>query len=403
MHHSSRLWYLPLFLYIFIIGSLLAEDETRPPRRVLSYLSRHPVAYGTEAIPDELLLGDMLFHSSGILGPKAQSLNFSCNTCHTNGVINRNFFLEGLSSHAGTVDVTTRFFGGRTENNFFDPRDIPSLRGIRFTLPYGRQALFGSLREFTRHVIVREFAGTEPPENYLDALVRYQQEFDFLANQYLDNFGRLKQSLVSEKSLRGEKVFKNAGCVYCHIPTSYFTDGRVHRIGSGTTSSPWSLENGFKTPTLLGVLETAPYFHDGSLKTLAEVIEWFDEHQQLHLSNEDKSDLLDYLCLIGSGEKPNDDSSPQQQLLEATQYLDLLRENFDLDLWRLTIPTVQSRFAEIGATTHDQDGKDLFAYWRSSLEHISEAYRSRHLVIARKQLEEFIEKFQKEIRAPHKF
>jgi cytochrome c peroxidase len=62
----------------------------------------------------------------------------------------------------------------------------------------------------------------------------------------------------------------------------------------------------FKTPTLRQVSETAPYMHDGSLRTLPEVIDFYDRGGQpnpildsrlrpLHLTDTDKRDLRAFL------------------------------------------------------------------------------------------------------------
>ena len=63
----------------------------------------------------------------------------------------------------------------------------------------------------------------------------------------------------------------------------------------------------FKTPTLRGVALTAPYFHDGSAKTLEDVVEFYSrggasedpqldpKMKKLNLSEEDKKNLVAFL------------------------------------------------------------------------------------------------------------
>ena len=85
--------------------------------------------------------------------------------------------------------------------------DIPSLRGLRFTGPYGRDGRFGSLRDFTRNVIASEFAGPESTPFVPDALVAYLLEFDFLPNSKLDGQGRLTGK-ASPATIRGETLFR---------------------------------------------------------------------------------------------------------------------------------------------------------------------------------------------------
>jgi cytochrome c peroxidase len=71
----------------------------------------------------------------------------------------------------------------------------------------------------------------------------------------------------------------------------------------------------FKTPTLREIEHTGPYMHDGSLKTLEEVVELYDKGgvpnknldeqiKPLHLTAAEKSDLVAFLkALSGEGWK----------------------------------------------------------------------------------------------------
>jgi hypothetical protein len=81
-------------------------------------------------------------------------------------------------------------------------------------------------------------------------------------------------------------------------------DGLTHDIGTGNPASPGARDSFFNTPTLLSIQYTAPYFHDGSLGTLAEVVAWFDENFDLELSQQEQADLTAYLEAVGTGEDP---------------------------------------------------------------------------------------------------
>ena len=200
--------------------------------------------------------GDMLFDSPEIFGEPARSLGLACSTCHNRSDINQRFFIPGLSPQAGAVDVDGSFFNPRFNDHRDDPLDIPSLRGIRFTAPYGRDGRFASLRDFVRNVIVNEFNGAEPSPLVLDGLVTYMLEFDFLPAPYLHFDGTLND-LASAAARRGEALFQqpfeqmgNRSCASCHVPDSHFTDNRVHNIGSAGDDYG-SGSGAFDTPTLL--------------------------------------------------------------------------------------------------------------------------------------------------------
>jgi cytochrome c peroxidase len=254
--------------------------------------------------------GDMVFDSPEIFGEPARSLSLACSTCHNRSDINQRLFIPGLTPKPGVIDVDGAFFNGRFNDHRPDAIDIPSLRGIRFTAPYGRDGRLASLRDFVRNVIVNEFAGEEPAPLILDALVAYMLEFDFLPAPYLDRDGTLNEQ-ASDAARRGEALFNQpfaqmAGraCASCHIPDSFFTDNRAHNIGSGGQSYAGALDGAYDTPTLLNIVHTAPYFHDGSLESLADVVAWFDDNFGLELSEQEQADLTAYLEAVGTGEEP---------------------------------------------------------------------------------------------------
>lgn len=254
--------------------------------------------------------GDMLFDSPEIFGEPARSLGLACSTCHNRSDINQRLFIPGITPKPGVIDVDGAFFNARFNDHRPDAIDIPSLRGIRFTAPYGRDGRIASLRDFVRNVIVNEFAGEEPAPLVLDALVAYMLEFDFLPAPYLDRDGTLNEQ-ASDAARRGEALFNQpfaemAGrsCATCHIPDSFFADGRAHNIGSGGQSYAGALDGAYDTPTLLNIVHTAPYFHDGSLESLADVVAWFDDNFELGLSAEQRADLTAYLEAVGTGEEP---------------------------------------------------------------------------------------------------
>lgn len=282
------------------------NDQSPLPRLVLNFEARglderdlFLVAYG-----------DMLFDSPAIFGEPAKSFGITCSTCHNRSDINRNLNIPGISERAGSADVDGHFFNPRFNDHRNDSIDIPSLRGLRFTAPYGRDGRFASLRDFTRNVIVNEFGGNEPTPLMLDAIVTYMLEFDWLPSPYLEPDGRLNDQ-ASASAKRGEKIFNTKyeamggrACSTCHIPSANFLDGLRHDIGSGDSAGPGARDSFFDTPTLINVKHTFPYFHDGSIETLGEVVEWFDTRYGLKLKENQKADLLAYMEAVGEGEDP---------------------------------------------------------------------------------------------------
>lgn len=254
--------------------------------------------------------GDMLFDSAQIFGNPARDLGIACSTCHNRSDINQRLFIPGASHQPGAIDVDGAFFNPIFNDRRDDPIDIPSLRGLRFTGPYGRDGRFASLRDFTRNVIVGEFGGREPSPFMLDALVGYMLEFDFLPNSMLTTDGQLTDT-APVAARRGEEIFNRpfAGlgersCASCHVPDGNFLDRQAHDIGSATPTYTGARAGAFDTPTLLGTVYTSPYFHDGSLPSLSAVVDWFDETKSLGLTGTERADLTAYLEAIGAADKP---------------------------------------------------------------------------------------------------
>jgi cytochrome c peroxidase len=90
-----------------------------------------------------------------------------------------------------------------------------------------------------------------------------------------------------------ELFFGKARCNSCHVGDN-FTDNQFHNLGVGvkdgkippgsegrfaqlpTGHKDFALMGAWKTPTLRGLVFTSPYMHDGSEKTLEEVVELYD-------------------------------------------------------------------------------------------------------------------------------
>jgi cytochrome c peroxidase len=99
---------------------------------------------------------------------------------------------------------------------------------------------------------------------------------------------------------RGQLVFKVAGCSSCHSGT-HFTDAnvRLHAPAASMAKDQLyvtrSATGMYRTTPLRGLWQHAPYFHDGSAATLADVVEAYNTRQKLWLTSRQKHDLVEYL------------------------------------------------------------------------------------------------------------
>jgi cytochrome c peroxidase len=133
------------------------------------------------------------------------------------------------------------------------------------------------------------------------------------------------ENAMSAAAKRGFALFNGkANCAACHTGWA-FTDAGFHDIGVAKDDdlgrgrlflNSVKLQHAFKTPTLRDVTRRAPYMHDGSVATLADVIELYDrggidrpsrdnDIRPLNLQDGEKADLIAFLnTLSGAGKYP---------------------------------------------------------------------------------------------------
>ncbi len=125
---------------------------------------------------------------------------------------------------------------------------------------------------------------------------------------------------MSASAIRGRDLFfsEKVGCTACHVGAN-LADEKYHNLGVGfgegidkpdlgrfEITKDEKDKGAFKTPTIRNVALSAPYMHDGSQKTLEEVVEHYSKGgtpnptlsnkiKKLDLKPEDKSDLVEFM------------------------------------------------------------------------------------------------------------
>jgi len=153
-------------------------------------------------------------------------------------------------------------------------------------------------------------------------------------------FGGDKKAM-SAAAVRGLAVFrdpKKGNCAVCHTidqAFALFTDNKFHNLGVGVNPQGELTDLGryevtkkdedrgaFKTPTLRNVAQSAPYMHDGSLKTLKDVVDfyvgggnsnpWRDKEMKSleHLTKQERADLVAFMEAL-TGETPSNIGPPE--------------------------------------------------------------------------------------------
>ncbi len=150
-----------------------------------------------------------------------------------------------------------------------------------------------------------------------------------------DRWIRGDAQAIGEDAKRGFTLFNGrANCAACHSGWR-FTDDGFHDIGlagadlgrGAIVPDEPMLERAFKTPTLRNVDARSPYMHDGSLRTLSEVLTHYDtgfiqrpslspEMHRLGLTAAEKADLIAFLHTLTSDDDPI--ATPMLPVLEQT-------------------------------------------------------------------------------------
>jgi cytochrome c peroxidase len=122
-----------------------------------------------------------------------------------------------------------------------------------------------------------------------------------------DAYLRGDERALSDDEIRGLATFTNVGCMVCHtgefLGGSMFEKaGVVEEWGNQNDQGRFAVSKRnadrmmFKVPSLRNVEMTAPYFHDGSGKTLDEAVQMMGRYQLgLSLTDDERGSIITWL------------------------------------------------------------------------------------------------------------
>ena len=210
----------------------------------------------------------------------------ACETCHAEG---------GRDATVGIINHPTK------PNDFKGARTPLALWDVAQTAPYTWSGNTPTLQAQTVAVIKNFFrAGATQSDQ-----VTGQQTAALLAymNTIKPPVSPFDLGTMSPAAIRGENVFNGKGkCSHCHSG-SLFTDLQVHdtkvpKLPGETDPGSAAQPGAFDTPTLRDIKDAAPYMHNGSLKTLEDVVNFYDSQSSiapLGLTDQEKSDLVEFM------------------------------------------------------------------------------------------------------------
>ncbi|MBI1760999.1 MAG: c-type cytochrome [Acidobacteria bacterium] len=298
---------------------------------------------------DAVALGRRLFHDPQLSGDNT----VSCASCHRPDL----HFTDGLSVAAGV---------GKQRG----PRNTPTVLNAAYQPAQFWDGRAASLEEQAGGPIANPKEMNMPHADCvtkLNASADYRAEFAKVFGPGAITMPKLKLALASyERTLlsgnspfdryqygsdktalnasavRGLAVFSDkqrGNCAACHLigeQSALFTDGKFHNLGTGMNAQGELSDQGrfahthveaergaFRTPSLRNVAKTAPYMHDGSLKTLKDVLDFYigggssnpqldPQIKPLTLTAQERSDLLAFLEAL-TGEAPTNAGPPGKE------------------------------------------------------------------------------------------
>lgn len=220
-----------------------------------------------DALDVEASIGRKMFHDATDSRISANA-TVSCASCHPDG---RN--------------------DGRTWLFVFGPRNTPQLGGdILDTAPFHWPGDVTTVADLNRMTVLPFMGGSGLDAGSFEYVAKFIGTIR-AAPSVVDHRG------MTEQELRGEAIFnrEDTACATCHAG-AHFTDNRAYDVKTQAAANDIAA---FQTPVLHGLNRSGPYLHDGSQKTLEDLVNNIVATDKMgrgsQLTSEEKADLVAYL------------------------------------------------------------------------------------------------------------
>ena len=316
---------LPLLSKLTLLLGLLFFTLTSVGEKVK--LIEAPLGFPEINVPNDnpvtkakIDLGEKLFFEKLL----SRDSSISCASCHNPSYA----FTDGLQKARGIKNREVS-------------RNTPTLTNIAYNNSFLRDGVNPSLEsqvivpiheknEFDFHILLvaerlkkkkeyvasflKAFGEMPSPKLISNAIATYERTL-ISGNSRYDKFMFHKDSsALSNKEIRGMRLFEKLNCISCHSGFN-FSNGEVVNnglyenyddLGKMRVTLDLKDRGSFKVPTLRNIALTSPYMHDGSLKTLEEVINHYakggenNENKDkrvvpFKLNDEEKLELMAFL------------------------------------------------------------------------------------------------------------
>lgn len=308
-----------------------AGDPVEPVAFVLKVpagLPPVPVPKDNPMTAEKVELGKLLYFDTRL----SKDGTVSCATCHDPKMAwaEHTPTSKGIKGQFGGRNAPTVINAAYATAQFWDGR-APSLEA-QAVGPVGNPIEMGhSMPDLIKQLAgVAEYKerfqkvfGTEPNEEGLGKAIAAFERTVLSGNSPYDKFKKGDKAAMNESAQRGMKLFEDAGCANCHaaplLSTYDYENAGVGKPENGRMDVTKKEEDKgkFRIPALRNVADTAPYFHDGSAKTLEEAValmaaggkdnpnlsEMLKDVRNAKIDAQGQKDLVEFLKAL-SGEYP---------------------------------------------------------------------------------------------------
>ncbi|WP_373047746.1 cytochrome-c peroxidase [Vulgatibacter sp.] len=242
------------------LGRLLFHDPILSSDRQVACVTCHGQIWGlSDGLPRSIGIGGVGPAGTGRTGPNATPRNAQT---IWNAAFRATLFADG---RAASLEEQVLFpladpieMGRDPEAIAADLREIPAYR-----------ALFAAAWPEDEEPIV--------VQRLLEAIAAFERTLVSDDAPY-DRYVAGDEGALSAEAVRGMFLFAEKGCAECHVPPLFESDRYEPTAIASADEGRFAITGDpadrgrFRVPTLRNVRETAPYFHDGSARTLEEAI-----------------------------------------------------------------------------------------------------------------------------------
>ena len=271
-------------------------------------------AVDNPSTPEKVALGNALYHEKHL----SKNGNLSCASCHdlSNYGVDNKPTSPGSDGKNGERNTPTTYNAFRQFKQFWDGRAEtieeqatgPVFNPVEHGLADEAQ-LVAKIKEKPELVegFKKAFPGAAEPvtaANFRNAVGAFERTL-VTRSRWDDYLDGNKKALTAEEVI-GLDQFIKVGCVTCHVNRTlgghmFQKTGAVkpytsHDTGREQVTKAEADKFMFKVPSLLNVEKTGPYFHDGKVSTLEEVVTIMADIQlQVTLKKEQVDSIVAFL------------------------------------------------------------------------------------------------------------